>query len=628
MERGHDSTDTRASWSWLWPRPKSVALGPRTRRWDGRVRALATVPVFARESFELLHARASSAPRVEDGARELELAFEVDSRTAEQGYGLAIEDGGACLRARVRCATAAGARHALATLEQLRQLGRTASGAIELPLGAVDDEPDLAVRGVMLDVSRTRVPTLETLFDFVERLAALKLNQLQLYTEHTFAYRGHEEVWRDSGAYGAGELRALDAFCRARGVELVPNQQSFGHMHRWLVLDRYRSLAEVPEGLEHAFSIHKEPFALCPIDPRSLALLEDLYAQLLPCFESRQFNVGLDETFDLGLGRSRAACEARGRGRVYLEFLREVHARVAAHGRRMQFWGDIIVAHPELVPELPADVIALEWGYDAGHPFAEHARLFAQSGREFLVCPGTSSWQSIGGRTENMLANVRGAAREGARHGARGLLVTDWGDRGHLQPWCVSWPGFVLAAGASWNVAAADERELDLGGLLDRHVFDDEARVLGDALLDLGRCGDVSRARSTNGTALFFLLAFAPQGHPHARIEGLEHAGLLDVLAHLDGLRARIARARPRCADAALVRQEFEYACGLIACGARLGRARLDGGGTPERRMEIVAGLSESIARHGATWSARHRPGGESESRAWLERASQAVRDL
>lgn len=628
MEREHGSNDMQAPWSWLWPRPREVALGPRTLRWSGTVRALGTVPPFARESFERFLARSRPAAALEDGARELELAFEIDARTPEQGYGLALADGGAFIRARVRCSAAAGARHALSTLEQLRTLGRTRTRAIELPLGALDDAPDLSVRGVLLDVSRTRVPRLETLFDLVERLASFKVNQLQLYTEHTFAYRGHEEVWRDSGAYSADDMRALDRHCLAHGIELVPNQQSFGHMHRWLVHERYRELAEVPEGVEHAFSIHKEPFALCPLDPRSLALLDDLYAQLLSCFESRQFNVGLDETFDLGLGRSRAACEARGRGRVYLEFLRKVHARVAAHGRRLQFWGDIIVTHPELVPELPADVVALEWGYDAGHPFAEHARLFAQSGREFVVCPGTSSWQSIGGRTQNMLANVRSAAREGLRHGARGMLVTDWGDRGHLQPWCVSWPGFLLSAGASWNVAATEDAALDLAGLLDRHVFDDEERTLGSALLDLGRCGEVSRARSTNGTALFFLLAFAPQGYPHARIEGLEHEGLVDVLAHLESLRVRVARARPQCADAALVRGEFEYARELLAGAAQMGRARLDERVTPVQRTELVAALSRAITLHGATWSTRHRPGGESESRAWLERAVQVAREL
>src|SRR5262249_7107684 len=161
------------------------------------------------------------------------------------------------------------------------------------------------------------------------------------YTEHTFAYRGHEAVWRDASPFTGEEILALDAFCRERHVELVPNQQSFGHLHRWLRHEPYRKLAEVPEGLHHPSALDPEPFSLCPLDPGSLALLEDLYDQLLPHFSSRLFDAGLDETFDLGRGRSAEECRRRGRGAVYLDFLRAVEERVRARGARMQFWGDI-----------------------------------------------------------------------------------------------------------------------------------------------------------------------------------------------------------------------------------------------------------------------------------------------
>ena len=52
------------------------------------------------------------------------------------------------------------------------------------------DHPDLPVRGVMLDISRDKVPTMDSLQAVIDRLASLKVNQVQLYSEHTFAYRG------------------------------------------------------------------------------------------------------------------------------------------------------------------------------------------------------------------------------------------------------------------------------------------------------------------------------------------------------------------------------------------------------------------------------------------------------
>lgn len=113
-----------------------------------------------------------------------------------------------------------------------------------LPAVRIEDQPGFRHRGLLIDVSRNRVPTMESLFRLVDTMAALKLNQLQLYTEHTFAYSGHEVVWQGASPLTAAEIRALDAHCRRRFVELVPNQNSFGHLHRWLKHEPYRSLAE------------------------------------------------------------------------------------------------------------------------------------------------------------------------------------------------------------------------------------------------------------------------------------------------------------------------------------------------------------------------------------------------
>ena len=114
-----------------------------------------------------------------------------------------------------------GLRAAAATLRQLlRQYGR------HLPCLKIRDWPDFARRGVMLDISRGRVPKLETLLDLVEHLADFKINELQLYTEHTFAYRKYKSVWQSWGALTGKEIRRLDAHCRELGIDLVPNQNS------------------------------------------------------------------------------------------------------------------------------------------------------------------------------------------------------------------------------------------------------------------------------------------------------------------------------------------------------------------------------------------------------------------
>ncbi len=334
------------------------------------------------------------------GAFVIALNLVPGSTTNAEGYALTLTPA----RVDAVASTPAGLFYAVQTLRQIAVAGDS------WPLLRIDDAPAIADRGVMLDISRNRVPTMETLYTLVDLFAALKFNQLQLYTEHTFAYRKHPAVWAQASPMTGEEILALDAYCRERFIELVPNQNTFGHMRPWLTLPAYRDLAEAPDGCDTRWGRFDEPFSLNPTDPRSLNLVVDLLDELLPHFSSRQMNAGLDEPVDVGEGRSRALVAERGYDRVFFDYFMKVYREVKRRGRTMQFWGDIIMEQPQLVPQLPRDVIALEWGYEADHPFDEHAAHFAASGVPFYLCPGTSSWNSVGGRTENALGNLRNAA--------------------------------------------------------------------------------------------------------------------------------------------------------------------------------------------------------------------------
>ena len=186
----------------------------------------------------------------------------------------------------------------------------------------------------MLDISRGRVPKLETLLDLAEKLADFKINELQLYTEHTFAYRKYKTVWRSWGALTGDEIRQLDARCRELGIDLVPNQNSFGHLRYFLEHPRLKKLAEVSKPYADAGGeFVRRPSTLAPNHPGTLPFLRGLYDELLPNFSSRFFNVGCDETWDLGRGQSKKLCARRGKGRVYLDFLKSIHREVSRRGR-------------------------------------------------------------------------------------------------------------------------------------------------------------------------------------------------------------------------------------------------------------------------------------------------------
>jgi hexosaminidase len=514
-----------------------------------------------------------------------------------EGYGLTIGKNGIEITFR----DLPGLRAAMTTLRQLvREYGR------RLPCVQIRDWPDFRRRGVMLDISRGRVPKLETLLDLAERLADFKINELQLYTEHTFAYRDYKSVWSGWGALTGAELRRLDARCRELGIDLVPNQNSFGHLRYFLEHPRVKKLAEVSQPYEdESGEFLRRPSTLAPNHLDTIPFLRGLYDELLPNFSSGFFNVGCDETWDLGRGQSKKSCQAKGKGHVYVDFLNRVHREVSRRGRQMMFWGDIILKYPQLIRKLPEDVIALNWGYEATHPFDREAALFAKSGIPFYVCPGTSTWMTLIGKHDNALRNLQRAARAGRKHRAVGYLITDWGDGGHPQPLAVSW--LPLAAGAAMAWCEKTFKESTLVPVLSRDVFQDRTGRVAKAALALGLAHRKLHFTEANVTPLGAVIAAPP---PETRElfcrNGLKYyakiragdirAAMREVRKQLGVLERAMRRESLSSAGKFLIR-ELELAARMAeqSCKFMLWQQALAEGKTSRARQMAKTAVSELV---------------------------------
>ena len=443
-------------------------------------------------------------------------------------------------------------------------------------------------RGYMLDVSRDKVPTMSTLRQIVDLLKVCNYNQLQLYIEHSFRYAGHETVWKDASPLTPAEIRELDCYCRMNDIELVPNQNSFGHLERWLRLPEYNHLAAMPKGgaITPWGTVKKDPTTLNPALPESLEFLSGLYDELLPCFGSKLFNVGCDETFEIGDPEA------------YLGFLLKVFDLVRARGHRPMFWGDIVLKHPEFVERLPKDAIALDWGYEGSHPFADEAARFRKAGLDFYVCPGTSSWNSLAGRVENMRENMAAAESAGRMNGARGFLVTDWGDGGHWQPLAASLPGIVL--GGWFAEYGAKANKMDLEEALDTVM----GVPLGGTLLRLGTLYLRGGALRANASELYRILA---NDRGYSRHPNLTDSVLAEISAVAEGCRHTAAAfASPTIyGTGAMWAEEIVYMANLIdaACHRR-----------DSRRLGAIR------EEHSRIWLLRNRPGGLEDSLAKMPR--------
>lgn len=507
---------------------------------------------------------------------------------------------------RLAAATDAGFFYGLLSAQQLL------AEPSRVPGISIVDSPEIPHRGYMLDVSRCKVPTMESLKSLIDSLSRLRYNELQLYMEHSFAFAGDERVWYDTSPLTPAEIMELDRYCHDRFIELVPNLNSFGHLERWLKLEEYRSLAESPEPWYYRENDTCYQATLTP-GAEALAFIDRLYAEFLPNFSSRRLNVGCDETVELGHGRSRELCEKRGIHRVYLDYLTRLTELAARYGRKVQFWGDIILHEPELIPEIPEGVTALLWGYEANHPFQEQCEEFRKAGIPFYVCPGTSTWNSITGRTANMLANTASAARSGVAAGACGFLLTDWGDGGHHQYWPLSWPGIAAAAGWSWNSAA--EMEVLIPFAIDFAFNPGGDGTLGTALLDYGRIPEAFAHPGVNCNNFWAVMNRPDHRNSLVLLEQTTRREIAAALRKLAAWRRRMETRPPKAPR--LVLEELDNSSRFAQFALESMAARK---GKRVNRAACNDLLCHVIGRHRDLWLARNRAGGVRESMNQLER--------
>ncbi len=342
-----------------------------------------------------------------------------------------------------------------------------------IPGVRIRDAPALRRRGFLLDISRGKVPRPETIRWLIEVLARLRYNELLLYTEHTFQFEKHPEIGAGSGGYSAPEIRELDGYAHACGVELVPCLQTFGHFRRILEKAPYRNLAET----DRLWSVSPEA-------PGTYPLLGDLLEEYLPNFASGWAHINCDEPVDLGKGLSRERAAREGPAAVFAGHVNRVAEMVRKLGKRPIIWADVIADHPEALDLLDPDVTLADWWYEPDHDF-DRVERFRDAGRDFLTVAGTSSWSSLFPRFDTSLPNIRGHARAAKRFGASGFIVTDWGDGGHFNLFGGSL--FPIAAGAQAAWGNEDRPESEFAAAFSEHVAGDRSGFCGDFATRLGR---------------------------------------------------------------------------------------------------------------------------------------------
>lgn len=487
-----------------------------------------------------------------------------------------------------------------------------------IPCLEINDFPILPKRGFMIDVSRCKVPTMLALFELINLLAELHFNELQLYVEHTFAFAKHNLVWKDSSPFTGEEIRKIDQYCQDRFIELIPNLNSFGHFERWLKHEPYKHLAECPDGFrrEEPFMEKSHGTTLKPNQP-SLDFINSLYQEYLPHFSSLQFNVGMDEPWELGQGWSRSEVKRRGKDRVYLDHLDQVRQLVEKHGKQMQFWADVLLEKPGNAKLLPSSASPIIWGYEADHPFEEQAQTISSCGLSYRLAPGTSTWRSFSGRWPNAQANLVAAAASAMKCKAKGILLTNWGDCGNHQPWSILYPPLFLCAQLAWKGSALAQKNLVVS--MDKMLFEEEQSGLSSFFIELGLLDQVMNSNIHNAS-LAWMSLFPSQ--PEIFLQYLQKNFSIEKInagiQHLEQIKNKLL-VFPHSPKTLVFKKEISAGIELSLVGLIHAKNLLQGRRNPAPITDQI------IERYRDVWLIRARPGGLEESLSLLNSAIKRI---
>lgn len=370
---------------------------------------------------------------------------------SEQAYTMDIDEE----RVLIGAGSNSGLLYGIQTLRQMIRLQGVVLQAVE-----ISDAPALEARGYYMDVTRSRIPTVEYCKKVIDQLSYYKMNQFQMYIEHSFLFQEFSEVWRDDTPLTPEDILELDAYCRSLNIEMVPSVASFGHLYKALRTKSYSRLCELDDLGHDPFSFHERMahHTLNICDEESIGFVRRMLEEYIPLFTSDKFNICADETFDLGKGKSSRLAEEIGTDQMYVDFLNKVFDIVIEHGKTPMFWGDIIVHHPESYEQIPSNVYCLNWNY-AVTPNTEDARKLQQAGAVQYLCPGVQGWRHLINAFSDAYENITSMCQLAHETGAAGMLNTDWGDYGHMNHPEFSTIGIIYGAAASWNSGSVSKEE-------------------------------------------------------------------------------------------------------------------------------------------------------------------------
>ena len=308
----------------------------------------------------------------------------------------------------------------------------------------IKDYPLEKFRGISDDISRGQVSTLENFKKIIRFLAHYKMNTFSPYMEDMFVFKNHPLIGKGRGALTPQEVKELDAYAKKYYVDMIPTFETLGHWENILAKPEYISLAEFPGAQTLNIS-----------DEKVYALLDEMIGELCASFSSPYFNMGADESWDVGLGANKERVAKSGLASVHAEHYKRIADIVKKYGKKPMMYGDIILNQPEILGRIPKDITIVDWHYDASFAYSS-TEVFKKAGFPFIASPAVWTFTGPFPNFLNTFVNIRNFNRDGYKCGSLGLLTSNWNDYGGEELRELNYYGYAWTAECAWQPLNAD----------------------------------------------------------------------------------------------------------------------------------------------------------------------------
>jgi len=291
---------------------------------------------------------------------------------------------------------------------------------------AVKQQNLFIVKGFHLDM-RIQVMPMDELRSFALKLSKDGINTLIMEWEGTYPFEKHPLI-PNRYAYTKEEIVSFIKYCNDLGIDVIPLQQSFGHVEYILRNDRYKDLRED----------QKDFSQVCPLQTeQDKALFTDLYTELASTHTSKYIHIGGDETYLLGHDeRCRLMAAKEGKSKLYIDYIKMLCDIVIKLGKTPVLWADIAIKYPDAIKLLPKSTVFVDWNYGWDmNRFGNHQKLL-ESGYEIWGAPALRSSPDNYFLTqwEKHFKNIHDFVPAAAKLGYKGIVMTSWSTSGQYSP--------------------------------------------------------------------------------------------------------------------------------------------------------------------------------------------------